>query len=112
MKGRAFGSNRIGKATFSKQFKLGCRFRGRGLFAARDGDHIAELAVRDLNNGNESFGRDGLTNAIDVNRAGFIARAMPDIDGPLHHGESIPKQVLAEARRGLAVLFGFCGQIE
>ena len=97
---------------FSEQFQLSGRLRGWCLLAPRDGDHVAELAVRNLYDGNEPLGRYGLAYPIYMNRAGFIAGAMPDIDGPLHHGEAVLNKILSESRGGLAVLFSFGGEIE
>ena len=82
---------------FSKHFELGAGFRRGGLLAPRYVDHVAELPIRHFDHGYETFDGHALADSVDMNGPGFIAGAMPDINGELHHGETVADEVLAKA---------------
>ena len=100
----------LGKeSVFLEKFELVVCLRWGFPFSTDEVNTFAKLFVGHFDNGDKSFDGYKFFDAIDVHGAGFIAGAVPNVHGKLHHGESVFDQVFPKPRRRFALNFCFSG---
>ena len=89
----------------SKQFQLHRSRRRFNPFVSADGVCLGKLFVRDPDDGNQTLRRNHPLDSREMDVHRLVRRARPDVDGILHHGESVLEQILPEPGRFPALVF-------